>query len=564
MTEITTLTPQNTLAEALDVISATGIGLVPIVDSKNRLAGIATDGDLRRALLRKIPLLSPLREVMNTDPIVGKATTPPEQLAQIAVEKKTNLIVPIVNDEGELIDLFIAQPPLTAYDHAKALTPQNATIADAMRSMDSSGYGLSLITDMSNKLLGIVTNKDIRDAIIGGTDPSESVASIMNTNPLHGRVGMKDAELRLLNRTNKNLKIPLLDDQGRVKGLVQAPGEHQYASTLKRKVSRVLVTGGAGYLGSVLARILLSKGYKVVVLDNLTYGGESLKDLESNKNLRLVVGDVRHIDAITKAIKDCDAVVHLAGLVGDPACAISPTETIEQNLLSTLTLAQVCKYHQINRFVFASSCSVYGQGESILTEDSGLSPVSLYARDKIKSEESLLGLMDANFSPTILRMGTLYGMSFRPRFDLVLNIMTAKAIKEGRISVFGGDQWRPMLHVADAAEAYVKVLEADLDKVRGEVFNVGCEEENHQIVAIGRKVKELIPSAELEISDKEVDRRDYRVSFAKILRVLNYAPKRRLKEGILEIKDAFSKGVIKDYKLAKYHNHVALKENKAN
>jgi len=260
-----------------------------------------------------------------------------------------------------------------------------------------------------------------------------------------------------------------------------------------------------------------------------------------NPNFKLIVGDIRHIEDITKAIQGVDAVVHLAGIVGDPACALYPLSTIEQNYLSTVLLAKICKYNQINRFVFASSCSVYGQGKEILDEDSSLSPVSLYARDKINSEKALLELEDENFSPTILRMGTIYGMSYRPRFDLVLNIITALAATKGEFTINGGDQWRPMVHVADAASAYVLALESSLDDVKGQVFNVGSEEQNYRIIELGETVRRMIPS-KMIISEDNVDKRDYRVDFGKI-RKLGFIAKHTIEEGVGEIGDAVRKGL---------------------
>ncbi len=328
----------------------------------------------------------------------------------------------------------------------------------------------------------------------------------------------------------------------------------------KASVHNVTVIGGAGYVGSVLVRKLLARGYHVTVLDALLYGDEGIRDLCGRPDFRFIHGDFRNIEAVVDALQFADAVVHLGALVGDPACALDERLTLEINLAATRMIAEAARGFGVQRFVFASTCSVYGASDQVLDERSALKPVSLYARSKIGSERILLGLNDARFAPIILRFATIYGLSPRPRFDLVVNLLAAKATCEKCIAIFGGDQWRPFVHVDDAAEAIVKCLEAPLFTVKGEIFNVGSDEQNYQIKQLGTLIKEVIPDVEIVHQGEDTDRRNYRVSFAKIRRRLGFVPQHTVREGILEIKEAIESGRIRNYREARYSNYRTLSE----
>jgi nucleoside-diphosphate-sugar epimerase len=317
------------------------------------------------------------------------------------------------------------------------------------------------------------------------------------------------------------------------------------------------VVGGAGYLGVVLCRKLLKEGYKVRVLDLLLFGAEPIQDLLNHKNFEFMEGDMRNISVIVKALWGVDAVVNLAAIVGDPACSTTPEAAIETNYLANKVLTEACKYHQINRFIYASTCSVYGvmEGEKELDENSPLNPVSLYARSKIQSEEGILSLEDENFSPTILRMSTLYGYSPRMRFDLVVNTMTKTAVIQNKIIVHnGGKQWRPLLHVEDAADAYMKCLKAPFEHIKGAVFNVGSNKQNYQIRQIAEAVKRCVPKAKLEIQESNNDARNYLVSFSRIEKLLNYRVSSDLENSIKRIKRAIESKEIENVDDARYYN----------
>ncbi len=328
----------------------------------------------------------------------------------------------------------------------------------------------------------------------------------------------------------------------------------------KQAVRSVLVIGGAGYLGSVLVRKLLERGYYVTVLDALLYGDEGIRDLYGHDRFEFIQGDMRDVEDVVRAMQDADAVIHLGAIVGDPACALDEKLTLEINLAATRMIAEVARGFGVQRFIFASTCSVYGASDQLLDERSALNPVSLYARTKIDAERILLSLNDDRFAPVILRFATVYGLSPRPRFDLVINLLAARAVSEKRITIFGGSQWRPFIHVDDAAEAILKCLEAPLLAVKGQIFNVGSDEQNYQIAQLGDIIKELIPDVESIHQGEDVDRRNYRVSFAKIRKQLGFVPRRTVADGVLEIKAAIEAGRIQDYRDPRYSNYKTLSE----
>jgi len=320
------------------------------------------------------------------------------------------------------------------------------------------------------------------------------------------------------------------------------------------EVPTVLVIGGAGYVGSALLPKLLDRGYQVRLFDLFMYGEEPIADLMGHKNLEIVRGDFRDIEKIVKAMDGVDSVIHIGAIVGDPACALDEDFTIEVNLTATRMIAEVAKGRGVQRFVFASTCSVYGASDEILDERSALNPVSLYARSKIASEKVLNSMHTDRFAPTILRFGTVYGLSGRTRFDLVVNLLTAKAITSGKITVFGADQWRPFVHVDDTAASIVAVLEAPLEVVRGQVFNVGSEDQNKTLGELGAMIQRQVPTAECICSQSDGDRRNYRVRFTKIAQRVGFKPKWTLDAGIKQVIEAFHDGRVTDYRDDRYSN----------
>jgi nucleoside-diphosphate-sugar epimerase len=288
-----------------------------------------------------------------------------------------------------------------------------------------------------------------------------------------------------------------------------------------RDIENVLVIGGAGYIGSVLSRQLLEKGYRVRVLDSLLFGDSSVSDLLSNPNFELLRADFRHVGSLVRAVQGSDAVIHLAAIVGDPACAINTDLTTEINFAATRMLIEICKGTGVQRLVFASTCSVYGASDFLMDERSETSPISHYAQTKLDSERALLDCRTSTFHPTILRLSTVFGLSFRPRFDLVVNLLTARAVQDGRIMIFNQDQWRPFIHVKDVARAFVSATQAPLGVVSGEIFNVGSYKLNYSLGEVASKIREQVPQLEVEYKEN-VDKRNYRVSFDKIHSYLGF------------------------------------------
>jgi nucleoside-diphosphate-sugar epimerase len=328
---------------------------------------------------------------------------------------------------------------------------------------------------------------------------------------------------------------------------------------LPKRPQHILVVGGAGYLGSALVPMLLEHGYRVRVLDSLLFGKASLRPVEKDSNFELVVGDVRDIQGVVKAVKGCDAVIHLAAIVGDPACEENRQLAAEINRAATSMLIDVGRGYGIQRFLFASTCSVYGASDFLMDEHAQVAPISLYAQTKVDSERLLLNAKGAGFHPTILRLATLFGMSPRPRFDLVVNLLTARAIRSGKITIFNGEQWRPFMHVHDAARAFIACLQANnVGVVSGEIFNAGSYGLNHRLSEVAQMISGIIPALEVEYVEN-ADRRNYRVSFDKIHTRLGFVCEKTLEQGILETAEMVRSSPTDDFSTEMFNNHAMVR-----
>ncbi|NUB93998.1 NAD-dependent epimerase/dehydratase family protein [Haloterrigena sp. SYSU A121-1] len=443
------------------------------------------------------------------------------------------------------------------------------SIRTAIARIDRSDYRGIVVVDDEDRLVGTATVDRLRQALRDGAAPDAPVATAVDEEPTvvdasdWRRTADTDSEARE-NAADETVVTPVVDEDGTVIDVTVAERLDRPAADAEPTaagVGRVLVVGGAGYLGSVLCRQLLDEGYDVRVLDPLLYGDGGIAALTDNDRFTLLRDDARSVDAVLEAIDGVDAVVHLGGIVGDPASEIDPEKTLEYNLHSTQLLASLCKYHGITRFLFASTCSVYGRSDGDtgrLSEDDARNPVSLYARLKIQSERVLRELADEHFSPTILRMATVYGRSPRMRFDLVGNILPAKAHSEDVVPVFGGDQYRPNVHVADAARAYVECLAAPIEDVGDAVFNVGSNEQNYRIDELATIVEDCFPDASIEYHDELTDERSYRVEFDRIRSVLDFEPERTVRDHCLELREAFEAGLYDEYTATRYNNYETL------
>ena len=296
----------------------------------------------------------------------------------------------------------------------------------------------------------------------------------------------------------------------------------------------VLVTGGAGYIGSVMSRILLEKGYGVTVLDRLFFGTDSLKDIADK--ITLVKDDIRFFNP--EILKGIDAVFDLAVLSNDPCGELDPEKTLQINHKGRVRVANLAKKHGVKKYIYASTCSVYGFQEGIINEESSLNPLTTYAKASMMAEKEILPLAHKNFSATVLRQATVYGFSYRMRFDLAINGMVLGYYRNGKIPIMrNGKQWRPFVNVRDTSNAFIKVLESEPELVNGQIFNVGSDEQNIQIFDLAKLVAE---ACDLSFNYEwygDCDTRSYRVSFNKIKSTLNFKPQISIKKGAKNVFD---------------------------
>lgn len=301
---------------------------------------------------------------------------------------------------------------------------------------------------------------------------------------------------------------------------------------------KVLITGGAGYVGSTLAPTLLAAGHQVRVFDSLLYGSDPLLGIWSEPGFRFTRGDVRDEDAVAEALRGAEAVVHLAAVVGDPACAREPALARAVNLDASINLIDQAQRAGVGRFIFASTCSNYGRmadANGLVDETSPLAPVSLYAETKVAVERALFDRRGGGMAVTALRFATIFGVSPRMRFDLTVNEFTRSMILDRHLVVFGEQFWRPYVHVRDVARAVALVLAAPADRVERDVFNVGDTDQNFQKQRLVELIRPYAPDAIVEYVHKDEDPRDYRVSFEKIRRRLGFRISIPVRDGIAEV-----------------------------
>jgi nucleoside-diphosphate-sugar epimerase len=320
---------------------------------------------------------------------------------------------------------------------------------------------------------------------------------------------------------------------------------------------KVLVTGGAGYLGSVLALRLIQEGHDVRVADSLMHGGGSLLSMIGHPRFEFVAGDVRDTSVVRRIVNGVDAVVHLAAIVGDPACSRAPELARAVNVEASAAVIDEAQRAGVQRFVFASTCSNYGRmtDTSVLaTEDHELRPLSLYAESKVEVERRLLGLSSPTMMATVLRLATLFGLSPRMRFDLTVNEFVMEMLVYRRLVVYGEQFWRPYVHVREAARAIATVLEAPANVVASQVFNVGHTDENYRKLDLVEIIRRHVGEAAVDFVAIAEDPRDYKVSFERIRSALGFVPTIRVPDGVAEIAGALSAGVLDDLSHPRYGN----------
>ena len=321
---------------------------------------------------------------------------------------------------------------------------------------------------------------------------------------------------------------------------------------------KILVTGGAGYIGATLVPMLLAEGHRVRVMDSLLHGGEPLLGVWSHPEFEFIRGDIRDHAQRQAAVNGMEAVVHLAALVGDPACARQPEVARAVNLDASLAMIEESKKEGASRFVFASTCSNYGRMKDpsqYVDENAELSPVSLYAETKVAVEKALLqGGRGESWCPTPLRFATVFGVAPRMRFDLTVNEFTMEMLTKKHLPVFGEQFWRPYVHVRDAARAIRLVLTAPSKRLASGVFNVGSTEQNYQKQQLVEMIRPYAPDSKVDFVHKTEDPRDYRVCFTRIANELGFRITRTVAQGIEEVAHLVQSGAIRDFADGRFRN----------
>ena len=318
-----------------------------------------------------------------------------------------------------------------------------------------------------------------------------------------------------------------------------------------------LVTGGSGYIGALLVKELRDAGREVRVLDSLLHGQEDIAVEQERAGVQVIRADIRDTDARKRALVGVKAVVHLAAIVGDPACGRDPELSDEVNVQATHGLVADAAQAGVERLVFASTCSNYGRMADPavpITEDGELSPVSLYAEQKVGMEKLILGGGAAGVDATCLRFATVYGVAPRMRFDLTVNEFTRDLWADKTLEVFGEQFWRPYIHVRDAGRAVRTVLEAPAENVAGQVFNAGRSGENYRKLDLVEEIRKQIDRGKVTYVHRDEDPRDYKVSFDKIRSQLGFETLMTVPDGIAEIIAALDAGTFGDPFDPRYKN----------
>lgn len=324
---------------------------------------------------------------------------------------------------------------------------------------------------------------------------------------------------------------------------------------------RVLVTGGGGYLGTWVVWKLLERGHTVRVFDRFCFGREAIADLAQRPECEVISGDIRRLQEHQGILEGIDAVAHLASLSNDPSCDLDAEMAADVNVESSVELAKLAIQNHVRRFVFGSTCSVYGRGVfELLDEESPANPVSTFGQSKLAAERALLQMCNDHFEPVVARIATTFGWSRRMRFDLAVNQMVANAMRNGFIQVRGGgNQWRPFVHVRDAARGVVTMLEAPAEKVHGQIFNTGVDVYNTRIIDLAHRVARRFPGVNIEVARDDDDLRNFRVQFAKIRQRLGFTCQWSIDEGIEEIRKYLEDGAIEPFE-NRYFNVHRMKE----
>lgn len=430
---------------------------------------------------------------------------------------------------------------------------ENDKISTALKKVSGSFGKIICVVDNKKKLLGIITAGDIRRAILAGNDPKDSIKKIYNKNVsfiFENEINNKKFIRSKFSNKEINQSIfyvPVVDRKKKVKNIltteriVELMENKNLKQKKKKKLPKVLIVGGAGYIGSVLCKKLLKKNYLVKIVDKVLYDKNVINNFIKNKNFSFDKADICDLNTQINVIRDIDVVVFLAEIVGDPACNARPEDALKTNYLSIASMAQLCSHLGISKFIYTSSCSVYGldKQNKLLTEKSDLNPISHYARMKIMSEKALLANKNDIFKPTIFRLGTVFGPSLRNRFDLVVNTMAKNAYYNNKINLHGGEQWRPNIHVEDVAEGIIASIKLSQKKVGNKIFNLSSDKSNFKIKDIAFAAKKIFKKSKIDILKSMVDSRNYRVSSKKFFYSSGFKAKKTINQAYKDFEKLF-------------------------
>ncbi len=452
---------------------------------------------------------------------------------------------------------------------------ENTSIKVALQKLHGEHGKILVVINKNQSLLGVVSAGDLRRAILAGHNLNDKIKEVYNRNVTY--VFKNELTRKKLKKSNfgsdslgdTDFYVPIINNNKQVKEIIPVEkvleileNKNLNKKTTKKKLPKVLIVGGAGFIGTVLASKLLEKNYHVTILDKLIYDSKIIQNnFQNKKNFNFIFGDVCDLNIQIKAIKEIDIVVYLSEIVGDPACSAKPEDALKTNYLSVLSFANLCSHLAIEKFIYTSSCSVYGleKNNKLLNEKSNLNPVSHYARIKIMSEKALLNSANNNFKPTILRLGTVFGPSNRMRFDLVVNTMSKFAFFNNKIDVYGGKQWRPNIHVDDVADGIISVIKAKKKNVGNQIFNLSNDKLNLQIIQIAKKVEKVFTNSKLNIVKSSADPRNYKVSSKKLKNKTGFVAKKSIEIALKEIKKMFKLKKIKNPNNKIYNNLLSLK-----
>ncbi len=453
--------------------------------------------------------------------------------------------------------------PINKRKLSKIFVSKNSKIIEVLNIFEISGINMALVVDKKNRFIGVITSSDIRRGLIKGLDKNSNISKIINYSPLYLKNPIDENQISdvitspKFNEINPSF-IPILNKKKIPKSIVDKQNlNFRFLNKEKSNLikPRILLLGGAGYIGTTLAEKLLKLKFKVTIFDKFVYLSKNkLKKKLNNKNLKLIKGDTRDIEKTFEVLKNNDIVVHLAELVGDPLCEQRPSKTYSINYLASLGISNICNDLGISKFIYISSCSVYGSrsDEKLSDENAPINPLSVYAKLKALCEKTIIRNSGNFFRPCILRLGTVFGASLRPRFDLVLNTFAGQVANKKKIQIFGGDQWRPFVHVNDVSDVIIKIIKLDRKITSGQIFNIASF--NLKLSQVGEKIKKIFPNAEINNLKSNFDKRNYRVSTKKSKQILKFKPKFNLERGIKDLVTFINKNKIVNIKRKKYLN----------